>query len=98
MNALYVFVLGCVMGSFYYVVGTRLANNESLIRPGSHCTYCNHKLGIFDLIPIFSYLFLKGKCRYCKHKLSKEYILYELLTSILFFPCLDIVMNLIKVV
>jgi len=79
-----VFIIGLVFGSFFYVVGTRLSNNESLIKPGSHCTYCKHKLNIFELIPLLSFLFLGGKCRYCKKKLSLEYILYELLTGILF--------------
>lgn len=79
-----IFILGLVFGSFFYVVGTRLPNNESLVKPGSHCTYCKHKLNAFDLIPVLSFIFLKGKCRYCKEKLSKEYIIYELLTGILF--------------
>ncbi len=84
LYALYVFVVGCIFGSFYYVVGTRLANGESLIKPGSHCTYCQHKLSGRDLVPIFSFLFLKGKCRYCKHPLSKEYLIYEIFTGVLF--------------
>ncbi len=78
------FIMGCVFGSFFYVVGTRLPEEKSLIKPGSHCIFCNHKLAFFELIPIFSYLFLRGRCRYCHEKLSKEYILYELLTGILF--------------
>ena len=84
IQSLCIFVLGCIFGSFYYVVGMRLSNNESLISPRSHCTYCKHVLGILDLIPIFSFLFLKGRCRYCKKKLSVEYLLYELLTGFLF--------------
>lgn len=78
------FVFGLIMGSFYYVVGTRLPNNESLIKPASHCTFCNHTLKWYELIPVFSFLFLKGKCHQCHQKLSKEYILYELFTGILF--------------
>ena len=83
-NSIILFVLGTVFGSFYYVVGTRLPNHESLIKPGSHCTYCNHVLKWYELIPIFSFLFLRGRCHHCKQKLSKEYLLYELLTGILF--------------
>lgn len=79
-----VFILGCVFGSFFYVVGTRLPKNESLVRPGSHCTFCNHKLGVLDLIPLFSFLFLRGKCRYCHQKLSWGYFISELSTGILF--------------
>lgn len=81
---IFIFIVGCVFGSFYYVVGTRLPNGESLVSPRSHCTLCKHTLGIFDLIPLFSFLFLKGKCRYCHQKLSKEYFIYEIFTGILF--------------
>ena len=80
----FIFLLGTIMGSFYYVVGTRLPNHESLIKPRSHCTYCQHILKWYELIPIFSYLVLRGKCKNCHKKISKEYILYELLTGILF--------------
>lgn len=82
--AICIFVLGCVFGSFFYVVGTRLPNGESFVRPGSHCTFCNHKLGVLDLVPIFSYLFLRGKCRYCHEKLSVGYLFSEVFTGILF--------------
>ncbi len=81
------FSLGCIMGSFYYVVGTRLPNRESLIKPRSHCTYCNHILKWYELIPVVSYLFLKGKCFHCKEKISKEYLIYEVFTGILFALC-----------
>jgi len=80
-----IFVLGCVMGSFFYVAGTRLPGRESLIRPRSHCTFCNHTLNALDLIPVLSYLFLKGKCRYCKKKLSMGYFYSEIFTGLLFF-------------
>ena len=80
-----IFVLGCVMGSFFYVAGTRLPGRESLIRPRSHCTFCNHTLNALDLIPVLSYLFLKGKCRYCKKKLSMGYLYSEIFTGLLFF-------------
>ena len=70
------FFFGIVLGSFYNVVGYRLPRGESLIYPSSHCTNCNHKLGILDLFPIFSYLFLGGKCRYCKEKISLFYQLH----------------------
>ncbi len=83
--AIFFFVLGAIMGSFFFVVGTRLPNHESLIKPGSHCTYCNHLLKWYELIPILSFIGLKGKCRKCHHTLSKEYILYEVFTGILYF-------------
>ena len=72
------------MGSFYYVVGTRLPNNESLLKPRSHCTACNHNLKWYELIPILSFIGLRGKCRECHQKISMEYLLYEILTGYLF--------------
>ncbi len=78
------FIFGAVLGSFYNVVGYRLPRGESLISPSSHCTSCNHKLNVLDLFPIFSYVFLRGKCRYCGHKVSPFYLIFETLTGILF--------------
>lgn len=78
------FLFGIVLGSFYNVVGYRLPRGESLIHPSSHCTNCNHKLGILDLFPIFSYLFLGGKCRYCGQRISFFYPAFELITGLLF--------------
>lgn len=78
------FIFGLVFGSFYNVVGLRLSKGESIVFPPSHCTNCNHRLHFFDLIPLSSYLFLKGKCRYCSKHISIKYPLFELLTAILF--------------
>lgn len=78
------FILGIIFGSFYNVVGLRLAKEESIIFPPSHCTSCNHQLSPLDMIPIFSYIFLKGKCRYCSKHISIKYPLFEFLTGILF--------------
>lgn len=81
------FVFGTIFGSFYNVVGSRLAKGESIVFPGSHCTYCNHKLGVFELIPVFSYIFQKGRCKKCKKKLSIYYPMSECLTGLLFALC-----------
>lgn len=78
------FIIGIILGSFYNVVGLRLPKNESIISPGSHCVNCNHKLSWYELIPVFSYIFLHGKCRTCKQKISWQYPLIELLTGVLF--------------
>ena len=78
------FVIGTIFGSFYNVVGYRVPNGQSLLYPSSHCTNCNHKLSPLELIPIISYLFLKGKCRKCKQKISPFYPFFEFLTGILF--------------
>lgn len=78
------FTFGLVFGSFYNVVGYRLPKKESLAFPSSHCTVCNHKLGSLELIPVFSFIFLGGKCKNCKTKISWYYTVFELLTGILF--------------
>lgn len=81
---IYFFVLGVVLGSFYNVVGFRLATEKSIVKPRSHCMNCGHVLAWYELIPIFSYLFLKGKCKSCGQKISVFYPTMELLSGILF--------------
>jgi len=78
------FIFGTVLGSFYNVVGYRLPRGESLIKPSSHCPNCNHKLGPSELVPIFSYIFQKGKCKNCKQKISLFYPIFELSSGLLF--------------
>lgn len=78
------FVLGSVFGSFYNVLGLRIPKNESIIFPNSHCPKCNKELKWYELIPIFSFLMLKGKCSNCKEKISLLYPLNELFCGILF--------------
>ena len=78
------FIFGITLGSFYNVVGYRLPREQSLIYPSSHCTSCNHKLGILDLFPVFSFIFLRGKCRYCGQKISWFYPFFEFMTGTLF--------------
>ena len=77
---IFCFIVGTFIGSFLLTVATRVPQNESM-KTRSHCPYCNHNLGVFDLVPIFSYLFLRGKCRYCGHKIPVYYLLIELLTG-----------------
>ena len=78
------FILGITMGSFYNVVGYRLPKGESLMFPPSHCTNCNHRLTPLELVPVFSYVFLGGKCKHCKQKISPFYPIFELCSGILF--------------
>jgi len=78
------FLLGLTIGSFLNLVIYRLKKKESFLFPGSHCLYCNHKLGWGDLVPVFSFLFLKGKCRYCGKPISIQYPLVELTTGFIF--------------
>lgn len=78
------FIYGIVFGSFFNVVGLRIPKKESIVSPPSHCTTCNRKLGLIDLIPVFSYIFLKGKCRKCGSKISPIYPFMEFVTGVLF--------------
>ena len=82
--ALVVFFLGACIGSFLNVVIYRIPRKESIIYPSSHCPKCGHKLGIKDLVPIFSYIALKGKCRYCGKKISPVYPIVESITAFMF--------------
>lgn len=83
-NILIVFLGGLIIGSFLNVCIFRIVEEESIVFPASHCKVCNTKLKAKDLIPIFSFLSLRGKCRYCKEKISVQYPLVELFTAILF--------------
>lgn len=80
-----VLIYGLVLGSFFNVVAIRLLKKESLAFPPSHCPQCNHRLHILDLIPVFSYLFLQGRCRYCRAKISALYPFGELFTAVSIF-------------
>lgn len=86
MGLIYVclFVTGLIFGSFFNVVGLRLPKNESIAFPRSHCVNCNHELSWYELIPVFSYIFLHGKCKKCKAKISIQYPLVEFTTAILY--------------
>lgn len=85
-NFLYImiFIYGIVIGSFLNVCIYRIPKKESVVMVNSHCMSCGHKLAWYDLFPLFSYLFLKGRCRYCGSKLSYQYPLIELLNGILY--------------
>ena len=78
------FIMGTIFGSFYNVLGTRIPKGESIVKPGSHCEYCNHELSWYELIPILSYIFLKGECKNCHHKLSLLYPFTEIACGLLF--------------
>lgn len=79
-----VFVLGLCFGSFLNVVGFRLPKGQSLLWPGSYCPGCNHRLGPHELVPVFSFIFLRGRCSSCKSRISIRYPAIELLTASLF--------------
>ncbi len=77
-------LLGLFVGSFLNVCIDRLPQRKSIINPPSHCSACHHKLGILDLIPLFSYLWLRGRCRYCGAPISLRLPVVEGVTSLLF--------------
>ncbi|HEV8293030.1 MAG TPA: prepilin peptidase, partial [Tepidisphaeraceae bacterium] len=79
----FLFLLGASIGSFINVVVWRLPRGESLSHPPSHCPKCNHKLGWKDNIPIFGWIFLRGRCRYCKNPISPRYPIVEFITALL---------------
>jgi len=82
--AIYITLLGLILGSFFNVVGLRVPVKESLLHPPSHCPGCHTPLKKRDLIPVFSYLFSGGKCRYCGTKVSPLYPFGEAATGLLF--------------
>ncbi|AHV99322.1 prepilin peptidase [Paenibacillus sabinae] len=82
--AVYITLLGLILGSFYNVVALRVPAGESLTAPPSHCTSCGTRLRARDLIPVFSWLASGGKCRHCGTRVSPLYMLGELATGLLF--------------
>ncbi|NTU69347.1 prepilin peptidase [bacterium] len=81
---IYIVILGLIIGSFLNVVIFRIKNGENFVKGRSHCMHCKKTLSVLDLIPVISFLLLRGKCRYCKKKMSIQYPLVELATSFLF--------------
>lgn len=87
MNLYYIFcffVFGTVLGSFFNVVGWRLPKGESIVSPPSHCPNCNHRLEFWELIPILSFFFQRGKCTSCKQKISWFYPAFEASCGLMF--------------
>nr|WP_282433441.1 A24 family peptidase [Desulfosporosinus sp. OT] len=79
----FVFIFGLIIGSFLNVCIYRIPREESIVSPPSHCPNCGTRLKSFDLIPLLSYLFYRGRCRYCDLKISPRYFLVEMLTGVL---------------
>lgn len=82
-----IFLYGIVVGSFLNVCIYRLPKEESLITNGSHCMTCGAKIKKYDLIPLFSWLILRGKCRNCKAPIAWRYPFVEALNGILWCLC-----------
>jgi len=79
-----IFCMGTLFGSFFTLAVYRIPLGKDITHERSFCPNCNHKLTFFDMIPLLSYIFLKGKCRYCKQKIRPRYFLLELFTGIIF--------------
>ena len=86
-----VFLYGICIGSFLNVCIYRIPKKENIATNRSHCMSCNNTLKWYDLVPLFSYLFLGGRCRYCKVKLSVQYPLVEALNGLgyVFIFCIN---------
>ena len=81
------FSFGCVVGSFLNVCIYRMPRNESVVSPPSHCPHCNYSIPWFLNVPLFTWLYLRGKCANCAAPISVRYFLVELLTGIAFLGC-----------
>lgn len=79
-----IFMIGAILGSLYARIMQRLAKGKRNLTIHSYCPNCGKKISILERIPIFSYLFLKGKCKQCKKKIESQYIVLEILTGLLF--------------
>ena len=81
-------VLGAVLGSFLNCAAYRIAHGESFLKGRSKCPACGHTLGVLDLVPVFSWLLLRGRCRYCGKTVSVRYLLTELFFALVTVVCL----------
>jgi len=82
--ALIFLMLGASVGSFLNVVADRVPQGKSIVSPPSHCFGCGRELQARDLVPVISYIVLKGKCRYCGAEIPIRSMLLELITGLLF--------------
>lgn len=81
---IFIFVFGIIIGSFLNVCIYRIPMDKSVVTHPSCCTVCGARLTALDMIPVFSYLFLRGKCRHCGAKISAIYPVVEALTGVLY--------------
>jgi len=77
-------LLGMAVGSFLNVCIDRLPAQESLVFPASHCASCRHRLSVKELIPVLSYIWLRGRCRYCNTPIPRRLLWVEVGTGVLF--------------
>ena len=84
MVILFSVLYGLVVGSFLTVVVDRVPRGASIVSPGSACGSCGLRLGIIDLVPVLSWLALRGRCRKCRSAIGIEPIILELCSALLF--------------
>lgn len=82
--AIIAFIIGTFLGSFYTLAVYRIPIKQDITHERSYCPKCNHKLNFLDLVPVFSYIFLGGKCRYCKNKIRPRYLILEIISGFAF--------------
>ena len=80
----FIFIFGCIVGSFLNVCIVRMPHERSIVKPASHCPRCKKPIAWYDNVPLVSYLVLGGKCRHCKAPFSFRYFIVETLTGIVF--------------
>jgi leader peptidase (prepilin peptidase)/N-methyltransferase len=85
--AIFIFLLGLIIGSFLNVCILRIPGGKSIVLPASACPKCGAPIRPYDNIPVVSWLLLRGKCRACKTPISPMYPVVELLTGLLFLAC-----------
>ena len=79
-----IFIIGILFGSFYTLAVYRIPKKQDITHTHSYCPNCNSKLGFFELIPVLSYLMLRGRCKHCKEKIRMRYFILEISSGILF--------------
>ena len=81
---LFAFGMGASVGSFLNVVADRLPAEKSVVTPRSHCQGCGRPIPARDLVPVLSYLWLRGRCRHCRERIPARVIAVEVLAGALF--------------
>lgn len=81
---IFIFIFGIVIGSFLNVCILRIPKHETIVTERSHCMNCGYQLSWYDMVPVFSWLFLGGKCRKCKAPISPQYPIVEAVNGLLY--------------
>jgi len=78
MILLFIVLIGLSVASFIGSLSYRIPRNISIIKPPSFCPICKKRIKPYDLVPVFSFIFLRGRCRYCENRISLKYLMLEL--------------------